>query len=770
MQNQTTKILLFLLILFSCSPFYGQIEFIGSSDYGRIFNITYDPLIENKLYATSLNNHILTSDDNGENWSVLFSMTFSEVTEFQNLKMTNNNTALSFIKYNQDSPDNTLLIFDLATNAIVKEIQIPGISNVNRIEAYAIYPQDTDIILMNTVLDFGNEEFTYYTTDGGINWDIIYSKNNYDGVSLNNIAINPENPQHLILTRGFGPNGIEGGMLISLDGGQTWELKLEDVILNPIAFNPFSTNEIYVGTGMSFGNSPENLYRSIDSGETWEVIPLMWTEGNLDNINYIAFNPINEGHIIVLEENEIVVSTDNGVSWQSYVYDLEAVDSYYSGWNLSFNPFNENEVFINGDYVPLFSEDGGNTTTWKKNNYFRSTGNIGLFSGIEKHLYYGVQYGYVHRTLSTQNEESFDILPLNAYSQGDAPALFVDKTLEGRVFVFIPGWMGANFKVSNDHGQTKHQIKNTYLNYVDAVAVNPMNSNEVWYSLSSNMGEIEFWKADLSDINNISSTAISVPEEGIINGIYFDRNISGKGMVAIGTNVYKTQDNGNTWTISSSGLEELIPNSDLILNLTSDPLNQDQYTLSTSQGVFTSFNGGDNWIKIYDGLVHKVYHSTITAEHMVGIVFDTEISEFTIIYSTDSGDTWEQVESNEVFKTAVADATVSFQEESAEVYIGSIDLGLMKYTLDLSTLGLDSRQIAKYALDYYPNPVKNNLTLRSELKIKTISIYNITGQQILFKNINDSNTNIDISALPSGIYLLQVENAKSIQSIRIIKE
>lgn len=770
MKNQITRFLFFILLFFACSPFYGQLEFIGSSEYGRIFNITYDPQVENKLYATSLNNHILVSHDNGENWSVLFSMTFGEVMEFQNLKMTNDNTALSFIKYNQDSPDNTILIFDLASETIINEIEIPAISNVSTIQSYSIYPQDSNVILLNAILDFGTSEYTYYTTDGGQNWEVVFSKSDYDDVSLNNIAINPENPQQLILTRGFGPNGVEGGMLISNDAGQNWELKLEGVILNPVSFNPFNTQEIYAGTGISFGNTPENLYRSVDGGNSWETIALLWTAGNLDNINYIAFNPSNEGHIIVLEENEIVISTDNGVSWTSYAYDMDDVHTYYSGWNLSFNPFNQNEVFINSDYFPLKSEDGGATTVWKKNNFYRSTGTLGLFSGITDHLYYGVQYGYVHRNLSTEVEENFNIMPLNAYSQGGAPPLFSDPTMEGRVFIFSSGWFGSDLKVSLDHGQTQYQIQNSYMNYVDAMVANPFNSNEVWYSMSDNMGGVEFWLADLTDLDAITSTPITVPETEIIKGIYFDGTVAGKVMITIGTHVYKTDDNGATWMLSSRGLEELISGEDLILDLSVNSLNPAQVSISTNRGIFTSLDGGDNWIKIYESLVHKTYHSSATEGHLVGIVLNSEISQFGIVYSKDSGETWEELDSEELLKTAATDAIVKFREDTAEVYIGSIDLGLMLYTLDLQALGNEGMDGFSSLMEAYPNPVNDILNLKSDRNIIHLNLYSLTGQLLVSKHIGKTSTQIDLSYLSDGFYLLRIENESGFKTMRVLKQ
>ncbi|MDN3725133.1 T9SS type A sorting domain-containing protein [Aequorivita sp. SDUM287046] len=770
MKNLFTLFLILPLCFIDSTPLYAQLDFVGSEDYGRISNITYDPIVENRLFATSMNNHILQSEDNGETWEVLFSMPYQYANEFQNLRMTNNNMALSFVKYNRDSPDNSILIFDLNTNSIIKEIEIPHNASVKTIQSYAISTQNSDIILMNTVLDFGIEEITYYTVNGGQNWVSIYSKNDHDGVSLNNIAINPQNSQHLVLTRGFGPNGVEGGLLFSTDAGQTWNWRLENIILNPIAFNPFNTDEMYVATGINFGNNPENLYRSDDGGDTWNVIPLPWTEGNLNNINLISYNPITEGHIIVLEENEIVVSNDNGTSWEHYVYDPVNVHLYYSGWNLSFNPFNEEEVFINSDYFPLFSQDGGATISWKKNKYFRSTGSIGIFADNDVHLYYGVQYGYVHRNLTTQIEETFDLVPLDAYNQGDAPALFIDTTTEGRIFTFSSGWFGADLQVSNDHGQNKFQMHNTYMNYVDVLKVNPHNHNEVWYSLSNTMGEIEFWKADISDLNNISNSPITPPEAGLIKGLHFYENEVDKAIISIGTDIYKTNDSGLSWEISNTGLEELLPGTDLIIHLSSNPLNEHQLTLSTNKGIFTTLNAGESWSKIYEGIVHKTFHSEYSEAHVIGIVFDSDVSQFKIIYSEDGGQIWNTIENEQLLQITAVDANVKFEEESAAIYIGSIDLGLMKYTIDLSTLGLEEINTLEESIIFYPNPVNHSIHLKSKYLLETIGVYNMNGQKLLFKNINAFQTDIDLSFLNKGVFILQVEDTKGNQTIKIIKE
>lgn len=767
MKNKFTWLSL-VLVLSLYQIGFAQLEAVGSSDYGRIFNITYDPSIENKLYATTLYNHILVSNDNGENWDVLFSMSVQDVTTFKDLKLTRNGTALSFIKYNQSSSNNTILILDLITNTIIDEIEIPYTSGDQYIKSYSIYEADPNVILMNTKISFGTLENTYYTTDGGQNWDLVYTKFDNDDVSINSVAINPNNPEHLILTRGLGPTSVDGGLFLSTDGGQTWIEKLRGIVLSPVVFNPHNPDVIYAGTGISFGSTVENLYRSNDGGETWQPIPITWTDEQLNDITHIAFNPHVENNIIVLEENEIVISTDNGITWQNYVHDSSNIHGYYYGTNLSFNPFNENEIYINSDYHPQFSNDGGASLSWSKNNYYLSTGSIGLYPNGDGQLYYGVQYGYINKNLTTEDEASFDILPLDWYTQGDAPKLLVDKYVEGRVFTFSGGWFGADLKISIDHGQNKYQILNTFMNKLDATATNPFDSSVIWFSFSDISGNTQIKRADVSDLNNIVTSDISLPDNGIIKGIHFDDLNPGHVLITAGTKVYKTTDAGDTWNLSSSGLELLNPSTDLILNLDVNPFDSSQLSIATNKGIFTSLDGGDSWSQITNELIHQIHYSDVTDGHLVGMVHSSQVSEFSLIFTKDAGENWETINNDKLLSIGSTASVVRFMEDSAEVYIGSVDLGLLKYTIDLQTLGVTSSTLSNQIVSVYPNPTTDSVNvLISGEQPKTISVNNSVGQ-LLFR-VKDS-SQVDLSKLSSGIYFLNItSHSGDTISKRVIK-
>ncbi|AMS25811.1 hypothetical protein AEM51_01110 [Bacteroidetes bacterium UKL13-3] len=59
----------------------------------------------------------------------------------------------------------------------------------------------------------------------------------------------------------------------------------------------------------------------------------------------------------------------------------------------------------------------------------------------------------------------------------------------------------------------------------------------------------------------------------------------------------------------------------------------------------------------------------------------------------------------------------------------------------------------------YPNPANSLLTIQSNFPYQTIKVYSIAGQQVLTQSYLAS-TQVDVSALPQGLYTLQLVNEK----------
>jgi hypothetical protein len=69
----------------------------------------------------------------------------------------------------------------------------------------------------------------------------------------------------------------------------------------------------------------------------------------------------------------------------------------------------------------------------------------------------------------------------------------------------------------------------------------------------------------------------------------------------------------------------------------------------------------------------------------------------------------------------------------------------------------------------YPNPttgvVKIDFNIFEETKL---TVYNITGQKLFTKTVNDKTTTIDLSNLSNGVYYLQVKNEGGVNTEKII--
>lgn len=96
-------------------------------------------------------------------------------------------------------------------------------------------------------------------------------------------------------------------------------------------------------------------------------------------------------------------------------------------------------------------------------------------------------------------------------------------------------------------------------------------------------------------------------------------------------------------------------------------------------------------------------------------------------------------------------------------YLRDIDDNYAIYSNPL----LSTYDFNKLTFTLYPNPVSNVLFIASEISIETLTVISITGKLVLEqRNIDNS---LDVSALPQGMYFLELtsENGKAIQ--RFIK-
>ncbi|SDF91302.1 T9SS type A sorting domain-containing protein [Epilithonimonas hungarica] len=742
-----------------------QIQVLGKNEFGRIFEVTYSITEQNTVYATTITNHILVSHDNGTSWEVFYSLP----TEYGNITKLNISKDGSFLSFSTLKDGiGELHIFDIPSKTITKTFSMPNYSEGAFVSAYNFFENDKNTLIVSSQFPYGlgtaNRVFT--TTDGGENWkEVYYSVDDNHNIITSYVAFSPTDKSKIYIANGNGSEGVYGGLMISNNGGDTFTTKLEGSVLSTLEFNPNNPNEIFAGTGISFGMSPEKLHHTTDGGNTWEDKNITWgSNGILNNIIDIKFNPLDNNHVIVLEEDEIVSTKDGGTTWQSVEYPYDNLDSYYYGIKASFNPFKAGELFITANYKPLFSTDNGATLAQVQTPFYSSTGRVNLFeNSTAKHLFYSVQSGFVHRNLADNSENAFNIEPLNIFSTNNTPSYISDSKTEGRIYTFKGGFMGSTLSMSNDFGATSNTIFETFTSGLTNVIPDPQVNNQI-YTTFDNWGQGELDKINFNDQNNIITTNIPLPAQASVYKILHPNNISDEFFILIGSEVYKTTNGGTDWAPVSLGSD--FPSDAAVFDIVQNPKNTDQLALGTSSGVYVSNDKGVTWALTGEFVANKVAYSDINSGVLIATTYTSQFTQFNVYYSVDNGANWESVDRKDLLYSETSSVTIDFSDKNAYIYIASADLGLLGYSLNLDILATGEVSGEKSKVLVYPNPVVDIVHIDNK-NLKSVALYNMEGKKLLETKSNEMN----VSKLPNGVYVLRIVTSdNSIVSKKIIKK
>ncbi|KQT16330.1 hypothetical protein ASG31_12495 [Chryseobacterium sp. Leaf404] len=86
------------------------------------------------------------------------------------------------------------------------------------------------------------------------------------------------------------------------------------------------------------------------------------------------------------------------------------------------------------------------------------------------------------------------------------------------------------------------------------------------------------------------------------------------------------------------------------------------------------------------------------------------------------------------------------------------------------TLGVKSVTLDD-GLSVYPNPVTDNLYVKSATEITELNIYNFAGQKLMTQKNSVPTPQLNVTSLPKGVYILQMLDKKgNITSTRFVKQ
>ncbi|QII71098.1 T9SS type A sorting domain-containing protein [Apibacter sp. B3706] len=104
-------------------------------------------------------------------------------------------------------------------------------------------------------------------------------------------------------------------------------------------------------------------------------------------------------------------------------------------------------------------------------------------------------------------------------------------------------------------------------------------------------------------------------------------------------------------------------------------------------------------------------------------------------------------------------------------FLEGATVNYLPLTIVNGKLGIEELKNKTNEFVIYPNPVKDILYIKSysEQQIKSISIFDLSGKEVLCSNIDSSNE-VNVSSLSSGAYIIKIQTSKEIMKYKFIKK
>ena len=179
--------------------------------------------------------------------------------------------------------------------------------------------------------------------------------------------------------------------------------------------------------------------------------------------------------------------------------------------------------------------------------------------------------------------------------------------------------------------------------------------------------------------------------------------------------------------------------------------------------------GGDIW---YSVVIPADGNLTIETVDNGGPSFDSGMQVYSGTCGALVAVECDDDDGNGAFSQVVIDAADGLAGETLLVrvfeYAGNDEMNFLisAYSASLSIDDVDNQE----AFTFYPNPVKNTLTLNAQNTIEQVAMYNMLGQEVLRATPNTVDSDLDMSSLQTGTYFVKVTIANVTKTIRVIKQ
>ncbi|WP_242203318.1 T9SS type A sorting domain-containing protein [Aestuariivivens insulae] len=168
--------------------------------------------------------------------------------------------------------------------------------------------------------------------------------------------------------------------------------------------------------------------------------------------------------------------------------------------------------------------------------------------------------------------------------------------------------------------------------------------------------------------------------------------------------------------------------------------------------------------------------------HYVGLN-DTDYIYYELRYDNDSDWNYSDYKEN-IFKTTKSGnfSSTGWEKINYEVPSGHshVRMRLVVYQNGNEYLGFDDFELKTATLSnkynliegfaFGPNPTFDVVTFKANTVLEEVLVYNVLGKEIIRKKGNLKSMSVDLSHVPSGIYLAQIKSGEIAQTLKLIKK
>lgn len=467
-----------------------------------------------------------------------------------------------------------------------------------------INPNLPTMLLLQAWPDF-DQNALYKSVDDGENWSQL---SNIDFYTFS-MQFSPFNLQAMYAS-------TDKGFFKSEDGGSSWVLLFkphaQEAETNLFAFDPNQPRTIYLNV------LHEGLYKTQDDGKNWRLINNTFAE---DKWSKLAINPINANEMyITTDHNGLFHSMDGGVHWNQAnngILNLSILSLATSSSHVLYAGTNQQGLWIKHEgenWIPSAAQFAHDSISHIAVDPKHPANLIMLVNKdprtVYNDIYYSHDAGVSWQRASVNVDKPSDFIPMSLAINPVNPSEMFAGGNAGDIWKSQDG--GASWILWSKMGDL--------LDFIYNIIINPKNPTEMYVGTMSDSGQLAYKSLDGGktwtrlayqfgqqavnrDFNHLYAMAIDPLHPSIL---YASARV---GVEPQDIHFYKSVDSGKNWSVIGKGL----PLVEMINTIIVNPVQpnilyaatgyyDDSANLPSGDGVYVSYDAGENWSPFNAGL------------------------------------------------------------------------------------------------------------------------------------------------------------------------